>query len=174
MQQLSFENPEEIKRRGMELLKRKKVPKRALQLGEKYRSQIESGYTPKLCVKWISEQIGYGAFAEEKIGKNSYVGEYVGIVRENVRVYFAPLNNYCYEYPVPDHLGRNYVIDATKGNICRFINHSNQPNLKPYYAFFDGFFHLIFIALRKIEKQEQLTYDYGPSYWYVRTPPEVL
>lgn len=151
-----------------------KIAKKALQLGRTYCSQIETGYTPKLSVRWISERVGYGVFAEEGIRKNDYVGEYVGVVRENVRVYFAPLNDYCYEYPVLDRLGRSYVIDATNGNVCRFINHSEKPNLKPYYAFFDGVFHLIFLTIRKIEKAEQLTYDYGPSYWYLRSPPEKL
>jgi len=59
-------------------------------------------------------------------------------VRENNRRYFEPLNNYCYEYPVPDSIGRSFVIDATQGNLTRFINHSYEPNLKPKYAFLKG------------------------------------
>ena len=102
------------------------------------------------------------------------MGEYTGIVRENVRIYFAPLNNYCYEYPVPDALGRSFVIDATRGNFTRFINHSRAPNLKPVYAFFDGFYHLIFLSLKEIQKGEQLSYDYGRNYWLLRSDPEEL
>jgi SET domain-containing protein len=106
--------------------------------------------------------------------KGIYIGEYTGVVRENRRVYFAPLNNYCYEYPVPDGIGKNYVIDATKGNFTRFINHSYEPNLKPVYAFLDGFYHLIFLSLRVIQKGEQLCYDYGRHYWVIRPVPEEL
>jgi SET domain-containing protein len=63
------------------------------------------------------------------------------------------------------------VIDATQGNLTRFINHSRDPNLQPIHVFYDGFYHLIFIALRKIQQGEELSYDYGQSYWYLRDPP---
>ncbi len=116
--------------------------------------------------------MGYGLFAEEEIPESFFVGEYTGIVRENNRRYFEPLNNYCYEYPIPDSIGRSFVIDATHGNLTRFINHSFQPNLKAGYAFLDGFYHCIFIAIRSIAKGSQLTYNYGQTYWYIRTPPK--
>ena len=103
--------------------------------------------------------------------KGQFLGEYTGIVRKNDRRYVEPLNNYCYEYPVPDSIGRSHVIDATQGNFARFINHSSKPNLKPEYAFFDGFFHLIFITNRAIKLGEPLSYNYGSTYWYLRGLP---
>jgi hypothetical protein len=66
------------------------------------------------------------------------------------------------------------VIDATQGNFTRFINHSNRPNLKPFYAFFDGLYHMILISIKDISKGEQFSYDYGPKYWYIRSPPEII
>jgi SET domain-containing protein len=66
------------------------------------------------------------------------------------------------------------VIDATKGNLTRFINHSIHPNLKPIHVFYEGFYHLIFLALRRIEKGTQLSYDYGKNYWYIREKPVEL
>lgn len=118
-----------------------------------------------------NDDVGYGLYAEQAIEKDSYLGEYTGIVRKNDRRYLEPLNNYCYEYPIQDEIGRNYVIDATSGNATRFINHSSSPNLKPVYAFIDGFYHLIFLALDRIERGTQLSYDYGTNYWYLRNPP---
>ena len=124
-------------------------------------------------MRWIDEDVGYGLYAEEAIEAGEYVGEYTGTVRRNDRRYFEPLNNYCYEYPVLDEIGRSFVIDATRGNATRFINHSFDPNLKPIHVFVEGFYHLIFIAIKRIEKGYQLAYDYGVNYWYVRNPPKV-
>ncbi len=175
--QITFRNKKErldILTRGLEELRLGNIPEFALKLGEKYRKEIESGDSIESSVRSISETVGHGVFAEEFIQPGRYIGEYTGVVRENLRAYFAPLNNYCYEYPVPDRIGRNFVIDATKGNFTRFINHSYSPNIKPTYAFFDGFYHLIFLSLKKIKKGEQLFYDYGRNYWVIRPGPENL
>jgi hypothetical protein len=169
-----FVDKADVLRRGLEELAKGNIPKEAIALGTKYRREIEVGYEPNVSIRWVSEKVGYGAFAEEVIEPDTFVGEYTGVVRENVRVYFQPLNNYCYEYPVPDDIGRSFVIDATKGNFTRFINHSKKPNLKPVYAFLDGFYHLILISLCKIEKGEQLSYEYGARYWWLRDPPEEI
>jgi SET domain-containing protein len=175
--QISFQNKKarlDILTRGLEELRKGNVPDHALKLGVKYREKIESDHCPNVSVRYISEEVGHGVFAEETIAAGSYIGEYTGIVRENIRVYFAPLNNYCYEYPVPDRIGRSFVIDATQGNFTRFINHSYKPNLNPVYAFFDGFYHLIFLSIREIHKGEQLCYSYGRHYWVLRSIPEEL
>ena len=171
---LSFESSEakkDIRSRGLAKLKSNEVSLKSQQLGKKFSEQIESGYLPKVSVRWIHDQVGYGLFAEENLAKGAYAGEYTGIVRENNRRYFEPLNNYCYEYPVPDDIGRSFVIDATQGNLTRFINHSFTPNLQPIHVFYDGFYHLIFLTLQKIKKGQQLSYNYGQSYWYVRGSP---
>jgi len=144
----------DILNRGLAELQKGNVPASSLKFGEKYRNEIESGDCPPVSVRFISKEVGHGVFAEEPIPKGSYLGEYTGIVRENRRVYFAPLNNYCYEYPIPDQIGRSFVIDATTGNFTRFINHSYKPNLEPEYAFIDGFYHVIFISRREIRRGE--------------------
>ena len=168
---LSFESAEDVLTRGQAKHQNNLVSHEALELGQKYIEKINAAYIPHVSVRWISDKVGYGLFAEEKISEGSYVGEYTGIVRRNDRRYFEPLNNYCYEYPVDDEIGRSFVIDATQGNLTRFINHSSKPNLKPVHVFYDGYYHLIFIALREIQKGEELSYDYGESYWYLREPP---
>lgn len=175
--QIAFNSAKEkrdILSRGLKELRKGNVSAEALEMGEKYRKNIESADAPKISIRFINEQVGHGVFAEENLKADRYIGEYTGIVRENVRIYFVPLNNYCYQYPVLDRTGRHFVIDATKGNFTRFINHSYTPNLKPVYAFIDGFYHLILISLRAIRKGEQLSYEYGPQYWYIRPPPEAL
>ncbi|MGH2638757.1 MAG: SET domain-containing protein-lysine N-methyltransferase [Rhabdochlamydiaceae bacterium] len=169
-----FESPadeEEVRQKGLEQEKGGKISSHALKLGKKFHTQILSSYIPVVSIRWVHPSIGYGLFAEEIIKKDRYVGEYTGVVRRNDRRYFEPINNYCYEYPVPDEIGRNYVIDATAGCLTRFINHSSTPNLKPLHVYWKGFYHLIFLALKRIEPDEQLSFDYGESYWYIREKP---
>jgi SET domain-containing protein len=174
---LSFNNSKEraeILRRGLFAFRRGEISKEALERGEKFRKLIESPSHPVVDIRWVGEEVGHGVFAKAKIKKGTFIGEYTGIVRENIRTYFEPLNHYCYEYPIPDRLGRSFVIDATQGNFTRFINHSDRPNLKPEYAFLDGFYHCLFFAMKEIQKEEQLTYDYGKNYWLIREAPKRL
>jgi SET domain-containing protein len=171
--QIAFESPQEkelIREKGLQ----QTVSPEAKQLGAQYISQIEASYISPVSVRFVNEAVGYGLFAAESIPMGAYVGEYTGIVRQNDRTYFEPLNNYCYEYPVPDSIGRSYVTDATQGHLTRFINHSFTPNLKPIHVFHDGYFHLIFLSLVPIEKGTQLTFNYGRNYWNLREPPAIL
>ncbi len=170
---IAFESPEDkedIKTRGLNA----QVSIEAEELGKRYAPQILAAYIPAVSVRFIDENVGYGLFAEEPISAGSYVGEYTGIVRRNDRRHFEPLNNYCYEYPVPDSIGRSHVIDATAGNLTRFINHSYTPNLQSTHVFLDGFYHLIFLALHPIQKDTQLTFNYGKNYWYIRSSPQKI
>jgi len=167
----SLEDQADILARGQAKHQNRQVSPESQKLGKKFIEKIEAAYIPQVSVRWISEQVGYGLFAEEEIAQGSYVGEYTGIVRRNDRRYFESMNNYCYEYPVDDEIGRSFVIDATQGNLTRFINHSSRPNLKPIHVFYGGYYHLIFVALRPIQKGEQLCFDYGENYWYLRGAP---
>lgn len=165
---------EEVYAKGMAKLQNREVKTEALELGKLHFKKIQEAYLPTVSIRKINERVGLGLFTQEPIAKGSYAGEYTGIVRKNDRRYTKPLNDYCFEYPVPDQIGRSYVVDATDGNLTRFINHSYQPNLKAVHLFWEGYYHLIFIALRDIAKGEQLCYDYGHSYWHVRYSPVAL
>ena len=174
LKNISFESPEEkemIRTKGLEKWKNNEISIEEKELGNRFRHEIKTGYIPAVSIHWIDENVGYGLFAEEDLSQGSYVGEYTGIVRENDKRYIEPLNNYCYRYPVLDDLGRDYVIDAIQGHLTRFINHSFLPNLKPTYSYYEGFYHLIFVAISPIKKYSQLTYNYGRNYWYIRSKP---
>jgi len=171
---IDFETPadrEDIKERGMRKWKNNGVSVESQELGARFIKEIENAYIPDVSIRWINEVVGYGLFAEENLEAGCFIGEYTGIVRKNNRRYFEALNNYCYEYPVPDYIDRSFVIDATQGNVTRFINHSFNPNLKPIHVFYDHFYHLIFLAISPIKKGSQLSYDYGQNYWYIREKP---
>lgn len=166
---LDLDEKEAILSQGLQHLKENEIAPEVLETGAKYKKFIESAYTAKVSVRFVSDEVGYGLFAEEDLQEGAYVGEYVGLIRKNND--YGQFNHYLYSYPVLDYIGRNYVIDATKGNLIRFANHSFTPNLKPCYAYFSGFYHCILIALKPILKGTQLTYNYGKKYWYVRGKP---
>jgi hypothetical protein len=174
LHQIDFETPtdrQDVQERGLDQWKNNGVRTQSQELGIRFYNEIGSSYLPSVSVRWINDTLGYGLFAEENLNVGNYVGEYTGIVRKYDR---RNSNDYSYEYPILDDEGRGFVIDATSGYLTRFINHSFKPNLKPVYAFYDGFYHLIFLAISPIEIGTQLSYNYGYTYWYMRGQPEDL
>jgi euchromatic histone-lysine N-methyltransferase len=69
--------------------------------------------------------------------------------------------------------GETYCIDARRyGNIARFINHSCEPNLIPVKVYVDHqdlkFPRIAFFAVRDIEANEELAFDYGDKFWIIK------
>ncbi|RLL97224.1 histone methyltransferase set1 [Aspergillus turcosus] len=105
----------------------------------------------------------WGLYAEENISANDMIIEYVG---EKVRQQVADMRERQY---LRSGIGSSYlfridentVIDATKrGGIARFINHSCTPNCTAKIIRVDGSKRIVIYALRDIERDEELTYDY--------------
>jgi uncharacterized protein len=58
-------------------------------------------------------------------------------------------------------LNKRWVIDGSpRWNVARYINHSCRPNAKPVGR--RG--GIVIVALRRIEPDEEITYDYGREY----------
>ena len=116
----------------------------------------------KVYLKKIDSEIGLGLFAKKPIKKGSFIGEFTGIVRKRTQS-LVNKNDYLMRYSLEK---KKFVIDAEKkGNFSRFINHSFHPNLFVTSAFIDGLLHKVFIASRDILENEQLTFDYGKTYF---------
>lgn len=105
---------------------------------------------------------GFGLFAAQDLEPNTIVIEYVGelirteLANKREKEYEAR-NRGLYMFRLEDDL----VIDATmSGGPARYINHSCQPNCFTKYVNFDNEGHIVIITKRKIEKGEELTYDY--------------
>lgn len=105
----------------------------------------------------------WGLYAEEHIAANDMIIEYVG---EKVRQRVADLREAKYDM---QGVGSSYlfridedtVIDATKmGGIARFINHSCTPNCTAKIIRVDASKRIVIYALRDINQDEELTYDY--------------
>lgn len=131
----------------------------------RYQRKLVTGYTAPIVIKWIDDNLGWGAFAAEDIAENAFVGECTGVFRRLFPTHPDP-NPYCFHYPTKLWSRKVYIVDPLKeGNCMRFINHSDTPNLKFYWFIDRRLQHLCFFSKRKIQKGEQLFYDYGKDYW---------
>ena len=146
-----------------------RLKEQEISLGTTYKNEIISAHTENLYVKYLGPLIGRGVFATEEIKKNAFVGCYVGVVEPYDP--YLDFNDYLYKYPLICETQPLIINAKNYGNITRFINHSFSPNLSKHYAYCNHVFHVIFLANRIIEKDEQLFYDYGKSYWNLRGLP---
>jgi len=155
------------------LLKKGELTRQQLWLASYYRKEIQESFVPKVSIRWVSNVIGWGVFAEQNFQKGDFVAEYTGIVRKS-RPRADRKNAYCFEYPLTPGIPSSYTIDAEKqSGIARFINHAttSHQNLDCAIATLDGVNHIVLFAKEPIAKGTQLAYDYGPAYWSKREKP---
>lgn len=86
-----------------------------------------------------------GLFALQNIPADTFIGEYQGQRSQWFLGMF--MGNWTMRFG--DETRNGYH----RGNELRFINHSDDPNLRT-----EGF---LFFALRDIEADDELTWDYG-------------
>ena len=105
----------------------------------------------------------WGLYALESIAAKEMIIEYVG---ESIRQQVAEHREKSY---LKTGIGSSYlfridensVIDATKkGGIARFINHCCNPSCTAKIIKVEGKKRIVIYALRDIEANEELTYDY--------------
>lgn len=113
--------------------------------------------------QFLTEKNGWGLKADGKIGKGSFVCEYVGEVitekkyGERLASSYKGDKNFYATY-----IDRGYIIDAhTMGNSARFINHSCSPNCELQKCFINGIPHIGIYTLRDIVENEELTFNYN-------------
>ena len=100
---------------------------------------------------------GLGLFAAKQIKRGAYIATYRGrrIPTEESDRREARGARYMFK------LNKRWVIDGSpRWNVARYINHSCRPNAKPVGR--RG--GIVIVALRRIEPDEEITYDYGRDY----------
>ncbi len=100
---------------------------------------------------------GLGLFATKPIKQGAYIATYRGrrITTEESNRREARGARYMFA------LNKRWVIDGTpRWNVARYINHSCRPNAQPVGR--KG--GIVIVALRRIEPEEEITYDYGREY----------
>lgn len=149
------------------------IHRESYSLGRQYQDLFLKGSIANLSIRWIDNMLGYGVFAESAIDEGAFAGEYTGLVRQISR-WRGDHNAYCFHYPGKCCSLKLFVVDALhEGNILRFVNHSDIPNLKPLCMVDRGMTHIAFMATRPIAIDEQLTIDYGENYWKERIKKQV-
>lgn len=105
---------------------------------------------------------GRGLFCKRDIECGEMVVEYAGQVIRSVlcdkrEKEYEAKGMGCYMFRIDEQT----VVDATvHGNAARFINHSCEPNCYSRIVDIFGKKHIIIFALRRIQRGEELTYDY--------------
>ncbi|XP_034547286.1 lysine methyltransferase 5Ab [Notolabrus celidotus] len=128
---------------------------------------IKKGIEEGMQVKNI-EGKGRGIFAIDGFKKGEFVVEYHGdlLELEEAKIregqYAQDPQTGCYMYYF-QYQTKTYCVDATKetSRLGRLINHSKTGNLQTRLHPIDGTPHLILVASRDIEAEEELLYDYG-------------
>ncbi len=143
-------------------------------LTEKYGQLIRDAYVAPMHIKWVNKMVSYGVFAETAIKRGDMIIEYTGLL---TRDSIDNENPYIWDYPTirfehqPGKTRRKkivYCVDAYKsGNYARFINHTHRKfqNVGIQMIAVDGFWHVVYIALKDIAKGQQFLTYYGMQYW---------
>lgn len=102
---------------------------------------------------------GLGLFATREIKKGDFIAEYKGRLipdEEARRLEADTTNRYLYEVN-----GRWTVDGSSRRNLARYANHSCRPNAES-----DTKKHMVFLrAIKKIQPDDEITYDYGKDYF---------
>ncbi|KAJ3126271.1 hypothetical protein HK098_007743 [Nowakowskiella sp. JEL0407] len=142
-------------------------PESSLPTTAKLRSFISktTKTNPSLYAKHVSKEKGFGCFSDTPIRNGDPVVLYAGMILKN------PTSDYSWWYPSTfyDHETGRYMelgIDSAKvGNIARFVNHDDDPNMEVVPVTFGNRYHMVYVAKRDIGADEELTVSYGPDFW---------
>lgn len=133
--------------------------------------KVTKSHIADMYVKYISDEMGYGVFANSDIKQGDLVGEYAGIIDDKSNTtdttwaWSYPSKEYKKELELP-----SIVIDGKMaGNVLRFVNHSDDPNTVVKRIFLQGYFRTLYMATKDIKANEQVTVNYGADYWASRS-----
>ncbi|XP_050431930.1 histone-lysine N-methyltransferase ASH1L [Adelges cooleyi] len=116
-------------------------------------------------VKFMTEEKGWGIKTTQEVKNGELLLEYVGeVVSEQTfkdrmtSIYKSDVHHYCLK------LDGGSVIDGHRmGGEARFVNHSCEPNCEMQKWSVNGLFRMALFALRDIQPDEELCYDYNFS-----------
>ncbi|KAM5442479.1 hypothetical protein MferCBS31731_002357 [Microsporum ferrugineum] len=130
----------------------------------KLRNRIKTGGKYNIGVEVIkTESRGYGVRSNRTFEPNQIIVEYTGEILTQIeaqrRMKTIYKKNECFYLMDFD---QNMIIDATRGSIARFVNHSCEPNCKMEKWIVAGKPRIaLFAGENGIMTGEELTYDYN-------------
>ncbi len=140
------------------------------EITEEYEDKILNSEMSPIYIKKVSEKIGYGVFADKKIRKNAFIGEYAGIVQLSDPDSYDEENNEGYEtdytwYYLDDDYPDLEINGRFVCNEMRFVNHSANANVDVEHTLIEDQWIIFFKASRNIKKDEEILISYGEAYW---------
>ncbi len=145
------------------------VPKKYEWYAQQYSAQIKAGYVAPISLRFISDKVGYGIFAEASIHEGDLIGEYTGIIKDKA---FVNDTTFSWVYPSKknkDGAPIEVSLDSKyEGNEMRYVNHANKPNTDKIDVPIDGQWHAAYVANQAIPAGKQITVSYGKGYWDTR------
>lgn len=123
----------------------------------------------RVYVAYSSPEMGFGVFANVYIPAWTIIAEYTGIITNKF-----PNTDYVWVYysTPKDSNGDDIILKIdgrTKGNIARFVNHSENPNCDVVHVPYKNRWRTLYISNKSILPDEELSVYYGSKYWSTRT-----
>src|ERR1700722_11602849 len=101
---------------------------------------------------------GLGLFATKPIRRSVYIAAYRGPRLANDEAERRDARGAKFLFVVNT---KSTIDGSPRWNVARYLNHSCRPNAKPVGR--NG--GIVFIASRRIEPGEEITFDYGREYY---------
>ncbi|KAK0199163.1 hypothetical protein F5146DRAFT_996470 [Armillaria mellea] len=112
---------------------------------------------------------GLGAFATKELRAWTYIGEYVGEIRNLGSEESSHRSNILNKYTGLNYnfeLNSSLTLDAScLGNETRYLNHSDKPNCDVHVTNVNDEHRIAIFTCENVNKGEELFLDYGPRYW---------
>jgi hypothetical protein len=101
---------------------------------------------------------GLGLFATQPIKKGALIVAYRGPRISNAQAARRERRGARYMFKI----NRRWTIDGSpRKNLARYVNHACKPNAHAVQRKH----HLVFVALRQIAPEQEITIDYGEEYF---------
>ena len=145
-------------------------------LSSDYKDKIEETWMADVSIRLVSEDVGYGLFAEADMNPGDLLAEYAGVVQPGEDLVLDPdtserppegfETDYTWDYPDAWYEDLLFEVNAGKmGNELRYINHSFEANLAVEHTLIDNRWVIFFVSQQFIKAGTQFTVDYGEEYW---------
>ncbi|XP_022105816.1 histone-lysine N-methyltransferase ASH1L-like isoform X2 [Acanthaster planci] len=126
--------------------------------------------------RFMTKDRGWGIRTKHPIKGGEFILEYVGEVISVKELWKRALSDYQYQkHHYYLNLDSGTVIDGYRyGNEGRFVNHSCDPNCEMQKWSVSGMYRIALFALRDIEANQELTYDYNFHAFNLETQQECM
>ena len=136
---------------------------------KRFGSALRKQEFPRLTIRLVNPDVGYGLFAAETIRKATLVGEYSGVVREYSPNHQDKPTDSCHFFYHPnervEYAESAYIDPVYQGGFLQFVNHGSVGNIDFLHIFQTRSWRVIAVSLRTISKGQQILFEYPEDFW---------